>query len=148
MGMFSPFFSQAFGGLTTLLLALYFEKKPSCVMGATWTNSSAKTYHHDDATCYVTFGPSCRLSCNNSIYSDLLYILWNVVSRDTVNVNLLKSWLWRKKFEILCDFIRPLGLYGFKCVKSLLASWFSNLTSYKSGQVLADATSARGDQEE
>jgi hypothetical protein len=36
MGMASPFFSHAFGGggLTTLLLALYFEN-PTCVLGAT-----------------------------------------------------------------------------------------------------------------
>jgi hypothetical protein len=34
MGMASPFFSHAFGGLTTLLLALYFENL-TCVVGAT-----------------------------------------------------------------------------------------------------------------
>jgi hypothetical protein len=34
MGMASPFFSHAFGGLTAQMLALYFEN-PTCVVGAT-----------------------------------------------------------------------------------------------------------------
>jgi hypothetical protein len=54
MGMASPLFSHAFGGLTTLVLALYFEN-PTRVVGATWIIASTKTYHDGDNTwlCYI-----------------------------------------------------------------------------------------------
>jgi hypothetical protein len=48
-----------------------------------------------------------------------------------------------KKFKILHDSIRPPGLYGFKCVKSLSDSWFLYLASYKSGQVAASTTNRK-----
>jgi hypothetical protein len=65
------------------------------------------------------------------IYSDLLYFLWNVVPCDSMKV--ITILVAKEKFEILRDFIRPLCLYGLKCVKSLSGGWFSCLISYKSG---------------
>jgi hypothetical protein len=70
-------------------------------------------------------------------YSNLLYSPWNVVLCDSVNAKLLQSWLRRKKFKIFRNFIKPLGLYGLKCVKALSCGWFSYLISYKSGWVVA-----------
>jgi hypothetical protein len=49
----------------------------------------------------------------------------------------------KEKIEILHDFIRPPGLYGPMCAKSLLYNWFSYLVSYKSGRVVAAGIGAK-----